>query len=434
MSNTIQKYSDYVITSFLKSVQPVVVERASGATVIDVNGREYVDCFAGISVVNAGHNHPRVIAAAKAQMDKLVHCASYIYHSQPTADLAEKLAQIAPRGLSKTFFGNGGAEAIEGALKLARLYTGKHEYVSLQMSFHGRSWGALSVTGNYGRKKRGGPYAPGIAFLPAPYLLRSAWRDNPEEAVRQWAQGLEETIRYSTSNDVAAFIAEPVMGEGGILVPPPNYFREIGKVLAAHKILFIADEVQSGFARTGKMFAIEHYGVTPDILVTAKGIADGFPLSAFTTRPEIAAAFTPGDHLSTFGGNPVSCAAALANIQVMEEEDLCRRSRESGAYAMERLQALQKRTPLIGEVRGLGLMIGIELVKDAALTPAAAEAEAVRDFCLRQGVLIGVGGVFGNVVRMQPPLVISRQQLDRALDVLEQAFAEISGKRVKAAS
>jgi len=233
---------------------------------------------------------------------------------------------------------------------------------------------------------------------------------------------------------VAAFIAEPVMGEGGIIVPPPNYFLEIKKVLDAHKILFIADEVQSGFARTGKLFATEHYGVTPDILVTAKGIADGFPLSAFTTRPEIAAAFTPGDHLSTFGGNPVSCAAALANIQVIEEEKLCQRSRESGAYAMERLKAMQKRTPLIGDVRGLGLMIGIELIRDAALTPAASEAEAVRDFCLRNGVLIGVGGVFGNVVRMQPPLVISRQQLDKALDVLEQAFAEISGKRVRAAS
>jgi len=434
MSNTIQKYSDYVITSFMKSVQPVVVERASGAIVTDVNGRDYVDCFAGISVVNAGHNHPKVIAAAKAQMDKLVHCASYIYHSQPTADLAEKMSQIMPRGLTKTFFGNGGAEAIEGALKLARLYTGKHEYLSLQMSFHGRSWGALSVTGNYGRKKRGGPYAAGVAFLPAPYLFRSPWRDNPDEAVRQWAQTLDDAIRYSTSNDVAAFIAEPVMGEGGIIVPPPNYYLEIKKVLDAHKILLIADEVQSGFARTGKLFAIEHYGVTPDILVTAKGIADGFPLSAFTTRPEIAAAFTPGDHLSTFGGNPVSCAAALANIQVIEEEKLCQRSRESGAYAMERLKAMQKRTPLIGDVRGLGLMIGIELIRDAALTPAASEAEAVRDFCLRNGVLIGVGGVFGNVVRMQPPLVISRQQLEKALDVLEQAFAEISGKRVRAAS
>src|SRR5579864_2741979 len=434
MSDTIQKYNDYVMTGFMKQVVPIVIDHASGATVTDENGREYLDCFSGISVVNAGHCNPQIIAAAKAQMDKLVHCSSYIYHVKPVADLAEKLAQIAPHGLTKTFFGNGGAEAIEGAMKLARLYTGKHEYISLHASFHGRSWGTLSITGNMGRKKRGGPYAPGIAFAPAPYAYRSQWRSDPEECGRQCAQAIDDVVRFATSNDVAAFIAEPVMGEGGIIVPPPNYFREMKKVLDAHKILFIADEVQSGFARTGELFAIEHYGITPDILVTAKGIADGFPLSAFTTRPEIAAAFTPGDHLSTFGGNPVSCAAALANIQVIEEEKLCQRSRDSGAYAMERLKAMQKRTPLIGDVRGLGLMIGIELIRDAALTPAASEAEAVRDFCLRSGVLIGVGGVFGNVVRMQPPLVISRQQLDKALDVLEQAFAELSGKKVRAAS
>jgi len=434
MSDTIQKYKDYVMTGFLKSVAPIVIDRASGVQVWDETGREYLDCFSGISVVNAGHNHPRVIAAVKTQLEKLVHCSSYLYHVKPVADLAEKLAEIAPHGLTKTFFGNGGAEAIEGAMKLARLYTGKHEFIALHASFHGRSWGALSVTGNQGRKKRGGPYAPGISFVPAPYSYRSLWPDDPERWARHCAKCLEDVIRFETSGDVAAFIAEPVMGEGGIIVPPACYFREIKKILDQHGILFIADEVQSGFGRTGKMFAIEHYGVTPDILVTAKGIADGFPLSAYTTRPEIAAAYKPGDHLSTFGGNPVSCAAALANIQVMEEEKLCQRSRESGAYAMERLKALQKHTPLIGDVRGLGLMIGIELVKDAALTPAAAEAEAVREFCLREGVLIGVGGVYGNVVRMQPPLVISRQQLDRALDVLERAFAEISGKRVKASS
>ena len=277
MSDTIQKYKDYVMTGFMKSVVPIVIDHASGATVTDDNGREYLDCFAGISVVNAGHCNPQVIAAAKAQMDKLVHCSSYIYHVQPVADLAEKIAQIAPRGLTKTFFGNGGAEAIEGAMKLARLYTGKHEFIALHASFHGRSWGTLSITGNLGRKKRGGPYAPGVAFAPAPYAYRSQWRNDPEECGRQCAKAIDDVIRFATSGDVAAFIAEPVMGEGGIIVPPPNYFKEVKKVLDQHGILFIADEVQSGFARTGKMFAIEHYGVVPDILVTAKGIADGFP-------------------------------------------------------------------------------------------------------------------------------------------------------------
>jgi 4-aminobutyrate aminotransferase len=424
--DTIQKYASYVMTGFVKQVTPIVVDRAQGAVVTDVNGREYLDCFAGISVVNAGHCNPRVIAAAKAQMDKLVHCASYIYHAQPVADLAEKIAHIAPAGLTKTFFGNGGAEAIEGALKLARLYSGKHEFISLHASFHGRSWGALSITGNQGRKKRGGPYAPGIAFVPAPYVFRSQWPNDPEECARQCAQAIDDAVRFATAGDVAAFIAEPVLGEGGILVPPPNYFSEVKKVLDKHGILFICDEVQSGFARTGRMFAIEHFGVTPDILVTAKGIADGFPLSGFTTRPEIAAAYKPGDHLSTFGGNPVSCAAALANIEFMEEEDLPARATETGNYATAKLRELQKGNPVIGEVRGLGLMIGVELIKDEKLTPATAEAEAVRDSLLKQGVLVGVGGVYGNVVRFQPPLIITRQQIDTAIAAFAQALAEVA--------
>jgi 4-aminobutyrate aminotransferase/(S)-3-amino-2-methylpropionate transaminase len=426
MLDTVQKYKDYVMTGFMKSVVPIVVEKASGAIITDVNGREYLDCFAGISVINAGHGNPQVIAAAKAQMEKLVHCSSYLYHVQPVADLAERIAHIAPRGLTKTFFGNGGAEAIEGAMKLARLYTGKHEFISLHASFHGRSWGTLSITGNMGRKKRGGPYAPGVAFAPAPYPYRSQWCNDPEECGRQCAKAIEDVIRFTTSGDVAAFIAEPVMGEGGIIVPPLNYFKEVKEVLDQHGILFIADEVQSGFARTGKMFAIEHYGVEPDILVTAKGIADGFPLSAFTTRPEIAAAFKPGDHLSTFGGNPISCAAALANIEFLEKENLSARAAETGNYARTMLRELQKQNPLIGDVRGLGLMIVVELVKDEKLTPASAEAEAIRHAFLRQGVLVGVGGVYGNVIRFQPPLIITKQQIDQAIDALATALSEVA--------
>jgi 4-aminobutyrate aminotransferase len=422
-----QKYKDYVMTGFVKSVAPIVIEKASGSIVTDVDGREYLDCFAGISVVNAGHCNPEVAAAAKAQIDKLIHCASYLYHAQPVADLAEKMAQIAPgNNLKKSFFGNGGAEAIEGALKLARLFTGRHEFISLHASFHGRSWGALSITGNYGRKKKGGPYAPGISFAPAPYAYRSLWPNDPEECARHCARAIDEVVRFATSNDVAAFIAEPVMGEGGIIVPPANYFKEVKKVLDHYGILFIADEVQSGFGRAGKMFAIEYYGVEPDILVTAKGIADGFPLSAYTVRPEIADAYKPGDHLSTFGGNPVSCAAALANIAYMQRENLPARAAETGAYAMAELRDLQKTNLLIGDVRGAGLMIGVELVKDAEKAPATAEAEALRDACLKNGLIVGVGGVYGNVIRFQPPLVITREQIDRAIGIFSQALAAVS--------
>ncbi|MBV9572685.1 MAG: aspartate aminotransferase family protein [Acidobacteriales bacterium] len=425
MPDAIQQYQDYVMTGFVKQVVPIVIDHASGATVTDMNGKEYLDCFAGISVVNAGHCNPEVISAVKAQMEKLIHCCSYIYHVQPVADLAEKIAGITPAGLTKTFFGNGGAEAIEGALKLARLYTGKHEFIALQASFHGRTFGALSVTGNMGRKKRGGPYASGVAFAPAPYSFRSQWRDDPKMCGMQCARALEDIVRLATSGDVAAFIAEPVMGEGGIIVPPENYFSEVKKILDRYGILFIADEVQTGFGRTGKMFASEYFGVDPDILVMAKGIADGFPLSAFSTRPEIAAAYKPGDHLSTFGGNPVSCAAALANIEFIERENLATHASDLGEHAMAKLRELQRQHPLIGDIRGLGLMIGVELVRDADLTPASSEAEAVRDNMLRRGILVGVGGIFGNVVRFQPPLVITRQQIDRALDAFAHTLQEL---------
>ena len=425
MNDTVQKYRDYVITSFTKGLQPVVVESASGATLRDVSGKEYVDCFSGISVVNTGHCNPHVVAAARAQLEKLIHCASYIYYSSPVAELAAKLAAIAPGRLQKTFFANSGAEAVEGALKLARLYTGKHEFIALQASFHGRTWGALSVTGNAGRKRRGGPYAPGVTFAPVPDPYRSSDGRDVEQCCARWVEALEDAIRFSTSNDVAAFIAEPVLGEGGIIVPPASYFKAVKEVLDRYNILFIADEVQTGFGRTGKMFAIDHYGVEPDILITAKGIAGGFPLGAFTTRAEIADAFQPGDHLSTFGGNPVCCAAALANIEFIEKENLCQQALQKGDFLMARFASWQERFPLIGDVRGKGLMIGLELVRDAARTPAAAEAERIRSSCLEKGVLVGVGGVYGNVVRIQPPLVINQAQMDYALRALEDSFREL---------
>ena len=435
MSDTIEKYREYVIINIAKP-QPIVIERAQGAVVTGDDGREYLDCFAGISVVNAGHCNPEVVAAAKEQLDRLIHCCSYLYYTKPVADLAEMLASITPGRLKKTFFGNSGAEAVEGALKLAKIFTGRTELVALETSFHGRTWGALSVTGNAGRKRKGGPYASGVAFAPAPYQFRAraGEAESEEEFGLRCARSLDDVLRFCTAGDVAAFIAEPVLGEGGIIVPPGNYFKEVKKILDEHGILFIADEVQSGFGRTGAMFAIEHYGVEPDIIVTAKGIADGFPLGAFTTRDEIAAAFQPGDHLSTFGGNPVSCAAALANIEFMLREDLPAKARDDGEYVRTRLDALAEHFPLIGDVRGMGLMIGIELVADAQLTPAATQAGAVKDACLKRGVLVGVGGVYGNVVRFQPPLVITRDQIDFALGVLEQAFAEVAGEGRYAAS
>jgi 4-aminobutyrate aminotransferase/(S)-3-amino-2-methylpropionate transaminase len=417
-----EQYRDYVMTGFVKRVEPVVADHGDGALLYDADGTEYIDCFAGISVTNAGHHNPKVHAAAMAQADKLVHACSYVYHVPSVGALAEKLAEITPGKLQKTFFGNGGAEAIEGAFRLAKRFSGKREFVAIESSFHGRSFATLSVTGNSARKKGGGPYMPGVAFVPTPYCYRCFAETTPDKCDMLCARRVGEVMRLHLSGDVCAFIAEPVMGEGGIIVPPDDYFKRVKKTLDDEGVLFIADEVQSGFGRTGKMFAIEHYGVEPDIMTMAKGIADGWPLSAFTARPEIADAFQIGDHLSTFGGNPVSCAAALANIAFLQDGVIAA-SAKKGADLKARFENLMMEQALIGDVRGKGLMIGVELVEDRKTkVPASAAAGFVRQYCLEHNLLIGVGGNFGSVLRIQPPLVISPEQIDTTFDTIAAAL------------
>jgi 4-aminobutyrate aminotransferase len=422
---TKELYDRYVITTMVPGFEPIEVERASGTTVHGSDGNDYLDCFSGIAVTNAGHCHPKVVAAAKEQMDRLVHCCTYVYYNPRAGELAQRLAEITPGRLQKSFFGSSGAEAIEGALRLAKHHTGRTEVVALTQSFHGRTNATLSITGNSGRKKGGGPYLPGIAFAPAPHFYRCPFGSRTEEECGERAASyLADVIRYHTAGDVAAFVAEPLLGEGGIITPPSNYFRLVKEILAEHDILFVCDEVQSGFGRSGKLFAIDHYGVEPDIMCMAKGIADGFPLGAFIATPEIGDAFTVGSHLSTFGGNPVSCAASLANIDVMFDEKLPENAAVRGAQLLTGLSKIQASNPLLGDVRGKGLMIGIELVKDADKTPAAAEAVEVRRLCREAGVLVGVGGSLGNVVRVQPPLVIDEAECARVLETLERAFAD----------
>ena len=421
-----EQYRDYVMTGFVKRVEPVVADHGDGALLYDADGTEYIDCFAGISVTNAGHHNTKVLEAAKAQADKLVHACSYVYHVPSVGALAEKLAEITPGELQKTFFGNGGAEAIEGAFRLAKRYSGKRELLAIESSFHGRSYATLSVTGNSGRKKGGGPYMPGVAFVPTPYCYRCFAEKSAEDCELLCARRVAEVARLHLSGDVCAFIAEPVMGEGGIITPPAGYFKKVKEFLDEEGILFIADEVQSGFGRTGKMFAIEHYGVEPDIMTMAKGIADGWPLSAFTARAEIADAFQVGDHLSTFGGNPVSCAASLANIEFLQSGVIDGAARK-GADLMARFEDLKKTQPLIGDVRGKGLMIGVELIADPTTKAYGTAAAAfTRQYCLEHNLLIGVGGNFGSVLRVQPPLVITEQQLDVVFDTVATALTEFA--------
>lgn len=426
----INKTNKFLITSMVGKLEPIVVNEAKGAIIRDVTGKEYIDCFAGISVVNAGHCHPEIIEAAINQAKKLVHACSYIYHIQPTIKLAEKLAEITPKPLQKSFFGNSGAEAVECAMKLARKFTKKHKFLALTESFHGRTFGTLSVTGMADRRKPDmGPYLPGSSFVNPPYCYRCPFEKEYPECDILCARTLKDAINSSKNKDVAAFIAEPVLGEGGIIPPPPGYFKIIKENLCKHDILFIADEVQSGFGRTGKLFATEHYGVTPDIITMAKGIANGFPISACTTRTDIGNSFEQGDHLSTFGGNPVSAAASLTNIKVILRDKLCENATKKGSYIMKRLGEMKKEYSLIGDVRGKGLMIGIELVKDRdKKTPAEEETKRIREKAREKGLLIGSGGIHKCVLRIQPPLIIEKAHIDSALDIFESSLQEVNSK------
>lgn len=422
--NTFEQYEKYLVPAGQKVAEPIAIVGGKNSTLTDVNGKEYLDCFSGISVVNAGHGHPKILAAAREQMEKLVHCCSYVYHVPKLGELAQKLAEITPGKLQKSFFGNSGAEAIEGAVRTAKQATKRKEMVALGYSFHGRTVGTLSLTGNMGRKKNNGPYLSGVAFAPSPYCYRCPLKLQPETCGTACAHAIKDTIVTSTSGDVAAFIAEPVLGEGGILVPPSDYFKIAVSIVHEAGALFICDEVQSGFGRTGKMFAIEHFGVEPDLMAMAKGIAAGFPISAFIATPEVGDALQPGDHLSTFGGNPISAAAGLANIQVLKEEKLIENSAQRGEELLGRLNKHKEKSKTIGDVRGKGLIIGIELVKDKKTKePAAAEAKAARATLREQGILVGVGGVHANVVRLQPPLCLTAAEADRVASALEKILA-----------
>lgn len=424
--NTKEQYARYLLPFVAQGVEPVALVSARGRTVTDEDGKSYLDCFSGISVVNAGHNHPRILQAAREQMEQLVHCCSYVYQVPVVGQLAEKLAAVMPGELKRSFFSNSGAEAVEGALRLAKQHTGRRDVVALGYGFHGRTIGTLSITGNSARKRNNGPYVSGVAFGPAPYCYRCPLGLKYPSCDLACAHALGETIRLQTSGEAAAFVVEPILGEGGLIAPPTEYLDVAARIFHDHGALLIVDEVQTGFGRTGKLFGIEHSpGVSADIVTTAKGIANGFPLGAFTARETVAEAMKPGDHLSTFGGNPISCAAALANLAVIEEEKLVDNAAQRGEELLARFRGLQERCRLIGEVRGRGLMIGLELVRDRKTKePAASEAKTLRAALREQGVLVGVGGMFGNVLRIQPPLSITADECDRAAEAIERVLAK----------
>ncbi len=399
---------------------PLVVERGEGAYLYSVDGRRYLDFTSGIGVTNTGHAHPRVVRAVQDQAAKLLHGQVNIVRHLPILQLAEKLRQIVPPSLDRFFFSNSGAEAVEASIKLARHATGRPNIVAFQGSFHGRTVATMSLTSSKTIYRVGyQPLMPGVFFAPFPYAYRYGWDE--EETVRFCLRELEFILKTQTApEETAAFLVEPVLGEGGYVPAPPAFLQGLREIADYYGILLIIDEVQTGFGRTGRWFALEHSGVEPDIMVMAKGIASGLPLSGIAARADLMERWQVGTHGGTYGGNAVACAAAVATIDVIREEGLLENARARGEQLMAGLRRLQDEFPIIGDVRGLGLMIGVEFTHPDG-TPATDVAKAVTQGCFERGLLLLTCGPWGNTVRWIPPLIVTGEQMEEAMEI----FADV---------
>jgi 4-aminobutyrate aminotransferase len=402
---------------------PLVVHSASGAMVQDVDGNRFLDFNAGIAVVAAGHCHPRVVEAIQKQAARLIHMSGTDFYYDEMVTLAEKLGEIAPGGVERRVsFGNSGAEAVEGCIKLARWSTGRAKIIAFFGAFHGRTMGALSLTARKSVQRAGfGPLIPGVVHAPYPNCYRCPFGQKEETCAVECVKHIEETLLKTIAppEETAAIVVEVVQGEGGYVVPPKKFFDELSRVARQNGILLVCDEVQSGMGRTGKMWASEHFDVVPDILAVAKGIASGMPLGATVARADLMT-WPPGAHASTFGGNPVCCAAALATIALLEE-GLIENAARMGAHIRSRIDNWPARFPTVGQVRGLGLMIGIEMVRDQQTREKAPQIrDRVVDLAFDRGLL--VLGAGENSIRLCPPLVVTRDQCDFAIDTLEECL------------
>ncbi len=420
----------YVSAGLSVSSNRIFVERAEGALLHDVDGNSFIDFAGGIGCLNSGHSARRIVEAVSKQAQKLQHTCFMAVMYEPYVALAKKLNQITPGNHpKKTALFNSGAEAVENAVKIARKYTGRAAIVAFEHAFHGRTLLALSLTSKVNPYKEGfGPFAPEVYKFPVPYTYRRPENLSEEQYICHAIDELHLFLKSTVSpKNIAAVILEPVLGEGGFIIPPKPFVQELVKICAEEKIVFIADEIQSGMARTGRMFASEHFGVVPDLITMAKSLSNGFPLSAVTGRAEIMDAVQPGGIGGTFGGNPVSCAAALAVIETIEQEGLCERARKIGKVLMERFRSLQARSPIIGEVRGLGAMCAMEIVKDKkSKEPDKDKTEEIIHRAAQNGLILLSAGVLGNIIRILVPLVIPEDQLQEGLDVLQVAVLEVS--------
>jgi len=417
----------------LSHATPVYVGKAEGATLEDVDGNRFIDFTGGIGCVNVGHRAPEVVGELKKQLDQFLHVSVQVTPYESYICVAERLNALTPGKFpKKTILLNTGAEAVENAVKIARAHTGRQGIIVFEDAFHGRTMMAMAMTSKTHPYKAGFGALPGDVYrIPYAYCYRCSYSLNYPSCDLFCARHLEDTFkRVVASEDVAAVIAEPVLGEGGFVVPPPDYYRTLIEICHKHGVLFIADEVQSGFGRTGTLFASEHYGIEPDILISAKSLGGGLPLGAVTGRAEIMDAPGPGGLGGTFAGNPMSCTAALAVLDLFEKTDLLQRANNIGTKFQARARQWQKQWPLIGDVRGLGAMQALELVRShETREPAPEETKQVMDYCYQHGLITLTAGSYSNVVRLLVPLVISGEQMNEGLDVLEAALHSVAEKQ-----
>ncbi len=426
-SDIVQRHREYLFPAVTMYYQePLALVRGEGAYVWDDAGRRYLDAFGGVLTISVGHGNPRVVAAIVEQVKKLSH-VSTLYANAPQSALAERLAQIAPGRLKKSFFTNSGTEANETAIAAAKHFTGRSELVVLRHSYSGRAAQTLAASGQ-APWKRLPAQVPGFVHAHAPYCYRCPFHLKYPECGLACADDIEELIRTCTTGEIAAFLAETIIGSGGFIVPPPGYFERAAAIARKYGGLFIADEVQTAWGRTGdKWFGIEHWNVEPDLMVSAKGMGNGAAVAVTIATPEVADKF-PGITFSTFGGNPVSMAAALETIAVIEDDNLRANARDVGGYLREKLDALKEKHLLVGDVRGMGLMQGLELVADRKTKQPAPQAVLqVFEETKRRGVLLGKGGLYGNVIRTGLPLNAMRTHVDELADALDAGLAAAAG-------
>ncbi|HEY5673622.1 MAG TPA: 4-aminobutyrate--2-oxoglutarate transaminase [Malonomonas sp.] len=425
-SASLQAKKEQYVARGISSLAPIFIDKAKGAILEDIDGNSYIDFYGGIGVINAGHCPEPVVAAIKAQADKLLHSCFMVGMYEPYVLLAEKLCQITPGDhAKKAMFVNSGAEAVENAIKIAKAYTKRPGVIAFEGGFHGRTLLTMTLTSKVKPYKHEfGPFAPEVYKAPAAYCYRCSYKSTYPSCNMACLEHFERFfISEVDPENIAAMIIEPVQGEGGFIVPPKEFLAGLKRLCEQHGIVFIADEVQSGFARTGKMFACEHFDVVPDLMTMAKGIASGMPLSAVVGRAEIMDAPTAGRIGGTYGGNPVACAAALATIELMETQELSDKAEQVGGKIVSKLVQLQQKYPQLGDIRALGAMVAVELVKDPASKKPMKEAvPVIIEECFKRGLLVMGAGIFGNVIRFLPPLVITDEQLDQGLEIFAAAL------------